>query len=189
MQPLFCSCPVISLKRPPGARKISLLFVCLIWLEVITLQYCVGFWHTSTWTGHRYICVPSFLNTLYTSLSTLSTQVAPEHCLLVPCLMHQFGLVMYLTYGLDIFQCYSLKLSFCCLLPLSTKVCSLHLCLFCCPACRIIGIVFQNSIYIYGINIHIYLSFSFRLASLCTIGSEFIHLIRTDSSALLFIAE
>ena len=94
-----------------------------------------------------YMCPPPFLNTLYTSLSTLSTQVAPEHCLLVPCLMHQFGLVIYLTYGLDIFQCYSLKLSFCCLLPLSTKVCSLHLCLFCCPACRIIGIVFLNSIY------------------------------------------
>ena len=31
-----------------------------------------------------------------------------------------------------IFQCYSLKSSHLCLLPQSLKVCSLHLCLFCC---------------------------------------------------------
>ena len=70
MQSQFCSCPEISLKRPAGARKISFLFVCLIWLEVITLQYCVGFWHTSTWTGHRHMC-SSILNTPHTSLSTV----------------------------------------------------------------------------------------------------------------------
>ena len=34
-----------------------------------------------------------------------------------------------------------------------------------------------------------YLSFSFRLTSLCIIGSRFIHLIRTDSNAFLFMAE
>ena len=35
------------------------------------------------------------------------------------------------------FQCYSLILSHPCLLPHSPKVCSLHLCLFCCLACSI----------------------------------------------------
>ena len=35
-----------------------------------------------------------------------------------------------------IFQCYSLKSSHPCLLPYSPKVCSLHLCLFCCLAIR-----------------------------------------------------
>ena len=34
-----------------------------------------------------------------------------------------------------------------------------------------------------------YLSFSFRLTSLCLICSRFIHLIRTDSNAFLFMAE
>ena len=34
------------------------------------------------------------------------------------------------------------------LLPLSLKVCSLRLCLLCSPACRSIGIVFLNSIYV-----------------------------------------
>ena len=36
------------------------------------------------------------------------------------------------------FQCYSLKSSHPRLLPQSPKVCSLHLCLFCCLACRVI---------------------------------------------------
>ena len=36
------------------------------------------------------------------------------------------------------FQCYSLKSSHPRLLPQSPKVCSLRLCLFCCPACRIV---------------------------------------------------
>ena len=85
------------------------------------------------------------------------------------------------------FQCYSLKLSHPLLLPLSLKVCSLHMCLLCCPAYRIIGTIFLNSIYI-CINIQ-YLSFSFWLTSLCIIGSSFIHLIRTDSNVFLYIAE
>ena len=34
------------------------------------------------------------------------------------------------------FQCYSLKSSHPCLLPQSPKVCSSHLCLYCCPACE-----------------------------------------------------
>ena len=48
------------------------------------------------------------------------------------------------------FQCYSLKLSHPCLLPQSPKVCSLHLCLFCCLCvnvwqkppqyCKVIGL-------------------------------------------------
>ena len=75
-------------------------------------------------------------------------------------------------------QCYSLKSSHRCLLPQSLKVCSLHLCLFCCLARRVVVTVFLNS-YI-SINI-LYWCFSFWLISLCIIGSSFIHLIKTDS--------
>ena len=46
-----------------------------------------------------------------------------------------------------IFQCYSLKSSHPHFLALSPKVCSLCVCLLCCPADRIIGTVFLNSIY------------------------------------------
>ena len=46
----------------------------------------------------------------------------------------KFELVIYFTYGNIhvLFQCYSLISSHPCLLPHSPKVCSLHLCLFCC---------------------------------------------------------
>ena len=46
-----------------------------------------------------------------------------------------------------LFQCSSLKSSHPRLLPQSTKVCSLHLCLFRCLAYRVIIIIFLNSIY------------------------------------------
>ena len=58
------------------------------------------------------------------------------------------------------FQCYSLKPSHTCLFPQSPKVCSLHLCLFCCLAYRVTITIFLNFIYMH-----------------------FIHLIRTDSNA------
>ena len=48
---------------------------------------------------------------------------------------------------IHMFQCYSLKTSYSCLLPHSPKVCSLHLYLFCCLAYRIIITIFLNSIY------------------------------------------
>ena len=45
------------------------------------------------------------------------------------------------------FQCYSLKSPHPRLLPQSPKVCSLHLCPFCCLAYRVIITIFLNSIY------------------------------------------
>ena len=45
------------------------------------------------------------------------------------------------------FQGYSLKSSHPCLLPQSPKVCSLHLCLFCCLPYRVVVTLFLNSIY------------------------------------------
>ena len=92
-----------------------------------------------------------------------------------------------------LFQCYSLKSSHPLLLPQNTKDYSLHLCLFCCLAYRVIilnskyRVIFLNSIYI-CINI-MYWCFSFWFNSLYIIGSSFIHLIRTDSNAFFLIAE
>ena len=48
-----------------------------------------------------------------------------------------------------IFQCYSLKSSHPPLLPHSAKVCSLHLCPFCCLAYRIVFTIFLNSLYMH----------------------------------------
>ena len=82
------------------------------------------------------------------------------------------------------FQCHSPKSSH--PLPQSPKDCSIHLCLFCCLAYRVIIIIFLNSIYMISI---LYWCFSFWLTSLCITGSSFIHLIRTDSNAFFLIAE
>ena len=72
-------------------------------------------------------------------------------------------------------QCYPLTISHPCLFPQSPKVCSLHLCLLCCLAYRIIDTIFLNSIICINIQ---YLSF--WLTSLSIIGTRFIYLIRTD---------
>ena len=56
-------------------------------------------------------------------------------------------LVIVLHMVIFMFQCSSLKSSHPFLLPLSPKVCSLHLCLICCPACRIISTILLNFMY------------------------------------------
>ena len=52
------------------------------------------------------------------------------------------------------FQCYPLKSSHPRLLPQSSKVCSLHLCIFCCLTYRVIVAIFLNYICVY---IYIYI--------------------------------
>ena len=47
------------------------------------------------------------------------------------------------------FQCHSPKPSHPCPLPQSPKDCSIHLCLFCCLAYRVIITIFLNSIYMH----------------------------------------
>ena len=47
------------------------------------------------------------------------------------------------------FQCHSPKSSHPLPLPQSPKDCSIHLCLFCCLACRVIVTIFLNSIYMH----------------------------------------
>ena len=50
---------------------------------------------------------------------------------------------------LYMFQCHSPKSSHPLPLPQSPKDCSIHLCLFCCLACRVIITIFLNSIYMH----------------------------------------
>ena len=59
------------------------------------------------------------------------------------------------------FKCYILKSSHPHLLPQSPKVCSLHLCLFCCLAYRVIVTVFLNSIYMryYAVLVFLFLTY------------------------------
>ena len=68
--------------------------------------------------------------------------------------------------------------------PSSPPPLSISLYLHCCSVNRFISTMYVP-VYI---NIQ-YRFFSFSLTSLCIIGSSFIHLIRTDSNALLFVTE
>ena len=87
---------------------------------------------------------------------------------------------------LYMFQCHSPKSSHPLPLPLSPKDCSIHLCLFCCLSYRVIITIFQIPYICISI---LYWCFSFRLISLCIIGSCFIHLIKTDSHVFSLMAE
>ena len=100
------------------------------------------FLHTWTWICHRYTRVPPswiplpfpFPRHLSGCLRALALSVLPHTSKL-----HGSSILYTVIY---MSQCYSLKLSHPRLLPLSPNVCSLHLCLFCCPACRIVVTMF-----------------------------------------------
>ena len=64
---------------------------------------------------------------------------APALCALFHVLNWHGSSLFYMT--IYMFQCYPVNSSHPCLLPQSPSVCSLHLCLFCCPVNRIIIIV------------------------------------------------
>ena len=126
---------------------------------------------------------PPILNPPHTSLPTPSLWVDLASSALFHASNLHWSSILHVV--MCMFQSYSLKLSHPRLLPLSLKVCSLRLCLLCCPACRVIGTAFLNSIYMRSYTVFLF----FWLTSVCITGSRFIHLIRTDSRAFLFILE
>ena len=117
--------------------------------RLINLQYCSGFCHTLRWISHGCTCVPH-----PEPLSHL-----PPHPILqghpsapaLSTLSHASNLDWWSVSHMIIylFQCYSLKSSHPHLLPQSPKDCSIHLCLFCCLAYRVIVTIFLNSIYMH----------------------------------------
>ena len=126
--------------------KYFYLFIYFNW-RLIILQYCYSFCHTFTWISHGCTCgphpeAPSHLlphpipqgHPSAPALSTLSHALSLDW-------QSVSHIVIYM------FQCYSLKSSHPRLLPQSPKVCSLHLCLFCCLTYRVIVTIFLNSIY------------------------------------------
>ena len=133
-------------------RQILFFFFKFIYFNwrLTTLQYCGDFCHTLTWISHGCTCVPPSWTALPppsqshpSGLSQCTGFECPVSCI-------ELGLVTYFTYGnIYMFQCYSLKSSHPYLLPLSPKVCSLYLCLFCCLAYRVIVTIFLNSIYMH----------------------------------------
>ena len=142
--------PALHVQR---TKESSVLFIFLFFIyfnwRLITLQYCGGFCHTLTWISHGCTCVPHPEPPFH-----LPPHPIPQGHPSAPALSalsHASNLdwqsishmVIYM------FQCYSLKSSHRRLLPQSPKVCSLHLCLFCCLAYRVIITIFLNAIYMH----------------------------------------
>ena len=118
----------------------------LLLLLFFTLQYCIGFAihrHESTTGVHEFPTLnPSSHHPPHTI--SLGHRSAPAPSILYPASNLDWRFISYMI--VYMFQCRSPKSSHPLPLPLSPKVCYLHLCLFCCLAYRIIITIFLNSI-------------------------------------------
>ena len=114
----------------------DVLFIYFSW-RLITLQYCSSFCHTLLWISHGCTCVP-----ILNPPSHLPPHPIPQGHPSAPALstlprasILDWRSVSYMI--IYMFQCYSLRSSTLAFSQ-SPKDCSIHLCLFCCVACRVI---------------------------------------------------
>ena len=117
---------------------------------IFTLFYfTILYWfcHTLTWICHRCIWAPNPepLSHLPPHIISLDHPRAPAPSILYPASNIDWRFVSYMV--LYMFQCHSPKSSHPLPLPQSPKLCSIHLCLFCCLTYRVIITIFLNSIY------------------------------------------
>ena len=115
------------------------LFIYFHW-RLITLQYCGGCSHTLTENGCT--CIPFSWTPppQFTGFSQSTSFECPASCI-------ELALVICFTYGnMHVSMLFSHIIPLL-LLPHSPKVCSLHLCLFCCLPYRVAVTIFLNSKY------------------------------------------
>ena len=117
--------------------------------RLITLQYCSGFCHTLTWISHGCMCVPHPEPPSHIPPHPIPLGHPSEPALST--LSHALNLDWRSVSHMIIymFQRYSLRSSHSLPLSQSPKVCSLHLCLFCCLTYRVIITIFLNSIHMH----------------------------------------
>ena len=116
--------------------NITLLIKKII-IITFTLQYCIGFathQHESAMGVH-----------VFPILNPPPYPSTPAPSILYPASNLDWRFVSYMI--LCMFQCHSPKASYPLPPPQSPKDCSIHLCLFCCLAYRVIITIFLNSIY------------------------------------------
>ena len=132
----------------------SFAFIFFNW-RIITLQYCAGFCHTSTWISHRYAYVPSLPSPFPSHpsrlvqsryLSSLNHTANSRW----PSILH---MVMYM------FQCYSLNSSHALFPLLCPQVCSLSVSPL--PLCRQVRHYHLFRFHIYELIYNICLSLTY----------------------------
>ena len=150
--------------------------------RLITLQYCGGFHHTSTWISHGCTCVPHPDPPSPYHPSGSSQCTSPEHP--VSCIKP--GLVIYFTDdNIHVSMLFSQIIP---PSPSPTESNSLFFTSVSLLLSYIKGHRYHLSkFHVYALRycIGVFLS---ELTLLCIIGSSFIHLIRTDSNAFFSIA-
>ena len=121
----------------------------LFFLSFFFFYFTILYWfcHTSTWIRHwcTHVPHPETPSHLPPSTIPLGHPSTPAPSILYPALNLDWWFVSYMI--LYMFQCHSPKSFHPLPLPQSPKDCSIHLCLFCCLAYRVIVTIFLNSIY------------------------------------------
>ena len=120
-------------------------FILIFTLFYFTILY--WFCHTLTWICHGCTWVPNHEPPSHLPPHVISLDLprAPAPSILYPVSNIDWRFVSYLI--VYMFQCHSPKSSHPLPLPLSPKVRSIHLCLFCCIAYWVVIAIFLNSIY------------------------------------------
>ena len=159
-------------------------FIFIFTLLYFTILY--WFCHTLTWIHHGCIWAPNpeSPSHLPTHITSLDHPHAPA-----PSILHLVSNIdwRFISYMIVyMFQCHSPKSSHPLPLPQSPKVHSIHLCLFCCLAYRVIITIFLKSIYMCQCAVLVFFLLAYFTLYKC---SSFIHLIRTDSNVFFLMAE
>ena len=124
-------------------------FFNVFFLILILFYFTILYWfcHTLTWIhyGCTWVPNPEPPSLLIPHTISLGHPSAPAPSILYPASNLDWQFISYMI--LYMFQCHSPKSSHPLPLPQSPKVCSVHLCLFCCLIYRVIITIFLNSMY------------------------------------------
>ena len=133
-----------------SGKKMSNIFFLLINLFYFTILY--WFCHTLTWIHHKCTCVPYSEPPTHLPLHhiPLDPPSAPAWSTLYHASNLDWRFISHMIFYM--FQCHFPLSSHPRPLPQSPKGCSIHLCLFCCLAFRVIITFFLNSIYLHSVQ-------------------------------------
>ena len=134
-------------------------FLISTWFFFLTLQYCICCvicWHESTMGVHVFPILNP-LSHLPPHPIPLGHPSAPAPSILYHASNLDWKFISHMI--INMFQCHSPKSSHLLPLPQSLKDCSIHLCIFCCLAYRVILTIFSKfHIYVLVYRIGVFLS-------------------------------